>query len=185
MPYLEDAKRPIPVYRTAPRIPQAGDLSPGHLRHGHGEAIYLRGHTAPNRHIVRVVSQWTLTGYTDIPQNAKPDLSHLPHYAIEEGSEQSHRLGTGVRGRVVSEHALSGDPKLSSENFVINREILNKTRRRPCQMQSTRAMPAVPLRPRSDLYVPITCAKMRKASHCGSHSRVACLTPRHQHEFET
>jgi hypothetical protein len=132
MPYLEVAKRPISVYRAAPRIPQAGDLSPGHLRHGHGEAIYLRGHTAPNRHIVRVVPQWALTGYTDIPQNAKPDLSHLPHYAIEEGSEQSHRLGAGVRGRVVSEHALSSDPRLSSENVVINREILNKTRRCPC-----------------------------------------------------
>ena len=36
---LKMRKRLIPEYRTAPRIPQAGDLSPGHLRHGHGKAI--------------------------------------------------------------------------------------------------------------------------------------------------
>ena len=36
---LKMPKRPIPEHKTAPRIPQAGDLSPGHLRHGHGKAI--------------------------------------------------------------------------------------------------------------------------------------------------
>jgi hypothetical protein len=41
MPLLKDAIPPG-LYRSmrmAPRIPQAGDLSPGHLRHGHGKAI--------------------------------------------------------------------------------------------------------------------------------------------------
>jgi hypothetical protein len=51
-------------------------------------------------------------------------------------------------------------------------------------MQLTREMPAVPWRSRSDLYVPITCAKMRKASHAGNRPRMACLTLQHQHEFE-
>ena len=35
-------------------------------------------------------------------------------------------------------------------------------------MKSARAMPAVAVSPRPDLYVPITCAKMRKDSHHGS-----------------
>jgi hypothetical protein len=132
MPHLEDAKRPIPDHETAPRIPQAGDLSPGHLRHGHGKAIYLRGHTAPNRHIVRVVSQWAMAGYTDIPQNAKPDLSHLPHFAIEAKAVSNAVVLVVV---VVSEVVWHRDMRcqaisiLSSKNVVMNRRVLNKTRR--------------------------------------------------------
>jgi len=44
-------------------------------------------------------------------------------------------------------------------------------------------MPAVALSSRSNLYVPITCAKVRKASHHGIHSRVACLAPHREVQY--
>jgi len=78
----QTCQRPTPEYRMAPRIPQAGDLSPDHVRNGYGKAIYPRGHTALSRHIVRFVFQ--CTPVAGCKQNAIiSECSHLPHLAME------------------------------------------------------------------------------------------------------
>jgi hypothetical protein len=74
-----------------------------------------------------------MAGYTDIPQNAKPDLSHLPHFAIEAKAVSNAVVLVVVV--VVSEVVWYRDMRcqaisiLSSKNVVMNKRVLNKTRR--------------------------------------------------------